>query len=45
MSNNAVKQAYGDSIPTIYVSLKPAALVHLNGQPQLAPIANTRCSR
>ena len=41
MSNNAVKQAYGDSIPTIYVSLKPAALVHLNGQPQLAPIANT----
>ena len=41
MSNNAVKQAYGDSIPTIYVSLKPAALVHLNGQPQLAPIADT----
>ena len=41
MSNDAVKQAYGDSIPTIYVSLKPAALVHLNGQPQLAPIANT----
>ena len=41
MSNNAVKQAYGDSIPTIYVSLGPAALVHLNGQPQFAPIANT----
>ena len=41
MSNDAVKKAYGDSIPTIYVSLKPAALVHLNGQPQLAPIANT----
>ena len=41
MSNDAVKQAYGDSIPTIYVSMRPAALVHLNGQPQLAPIANT----
>ena len=41
MSNDAVKQAYGDAIPTIYVSLKPAELVHLNGQPQLAPIANT----
>jgi hypothetical protein len=41
MSNNAVKQAFGDSIPTIYVSLRPAALVHVNGQPQLAPIGNT----
>ena len=41
MSNDAVRKAYGDSIPTIYVSLRPAALVHLNGQPQLAPIANT----
>lgn len=41
MSNDAVKQAYASSIPTIYVSLKPAELVHLNGQPQLQPIANT----
>jgi len=41
MSNDAVKQAFGSSIPTIYVSLRPAALVHLNGEPQLQPIANT----
>ena len=41
MANDAVKKAYGDSVPTIYVSLKPAALVHLKGQPQLQPIANT----
>ena len=41
MSNDAVKQAYGGSVPTIYVSLRPAALVHLNGEPQLQPIAST----
>jgi hypothetical protein len=41
MSNDAVKQAYGGAVPTIYVSLRPAALVHLNGEPQLQPIANT----
>ena len=41
MSNDAVKQAFGSAIPTIYVSLRPAALVHLNGEPQLQPIANT----
>jgi hypothetical protein len=41
MSNDAVKQAFGSSVPTIYVSLRPAALVHLNGEPQLQPIANT----
>ena len=45
MANDAVKKAYGDSTPTIYVSLKPAELVHLNGQPQSHRSRARSCSR
>ncbi len=42
MSNADAKKAFGDAIPTIYVSLKPASLVVLSGQPKMQPIANTQ---
>jgi hypothetical protein len=41
MSNSEAKKAFGDTTPRIYVSLKPASLVVLRGQPQMQPIANT----
>jgi hypothetical protein len=42
MSNADAKKAFGDAIPTIYVSLKPASLVVLRGQPQMQPIGSTK---
>ena len=42
MSNSDAKKAFGDTLPTVYVSLKPASLVVLKGQPQMQPIANTQ---
>jgi hypothetical protein len=42
MSNSDSKKAFGNTPPSIYVSLKPASLVVLTGQPQMQPIANTQ---